>query len=119
MATKEKMTRAPDGQALRLRPGPVPPQARRGGQVNIEITFSMIIIVMLLLGMIRVFFWVGNDLADRRRAHEATLTGDVPPDLDPAMDRSYKQIRPTFYEGTPMDAITINSEIFGPNRLQR
>ncbi len=88
------------------------------GQVNIEITFSMIIIVMLLLSMIRVFFWVGNDLASRRQAHEDTMTGDIPENMDSSTDKSYKQIRPVFYEGTPLDASTINSEIFGVNRLQ-
>ena len=88
------------------------------GQVNIEITFSMIIIVMLLLSMIRVFFWVGNDLADRRRAHEDTLTGDEPADYAPSLDKNYKQIRPVFYEGTPIDAATVSSEIFGINRLK-
>ncbi len=83
------------------------------GQTMIESTFSTIVIVMLMLGMVKVFFWVGSDLAGRRVAHETTLISPVNMDIND----NYRQIRPAFYEGQPMDASTINSEIFGPNRL--
>ncbi len=86
------------------------------GQTMIESTFSVIVIVMLLLSMVRVFFWVGTDLAGRTAAHEQTLISDVPAAGD--IDDNYRQIRPVFYEGTPMDAATVNSEIFGSSRFR-
>ncbi len=86
------------------------------GQTLIESTFSMIVIVALLLSMVKVFFWVGTDLAARAAAHEQTLVTDVPVGSVDIND-NYRQIRPVFYEGTPMDAATVNSEIFGPDRL--
>lgn len=87
----------------------------RLGQTMIESTFSMIVIVMLLLSMVKVFFWVGASLSNRRAAHEQTLVSPVPPGGD--MNDNYRQIRPVYYEGTPMDAATIRSDIFGSNRL--
>ena len=88
------------------------------GQAMIESTFSIIVIVLLILSMIRVFFWVGSDLARRRAAHEQTL---ITPIVNPNagnIDEVYRQIRPMFYEGSPMDATTISSDIFGVNRLR-
>lgn len=85
------------------------------GQTLIEGTFSIVIIVMLLLAMVRVFFWVGTDLANRAAAHEQTLVTSV---ADDKIDQNYRQIRPVFYEGTPMDATTVNSEIFGSDRFK-
>ena len=84
------------------------------GQTLIESTFSMIVIVMLILSMVKVFYWVGTDLSNRRAAHEQTLISPIPAG---DVDDNYRQIRPVFYEGTPMDATTINSEIFGADRL--
>lgn len=84
------------------------------GQAMIEVTFSVVVIVALLLGMIRVFTWVGLDLSKRRIAHEDVLVNPV--NAANATD-VYRQIRPAFYEGTPMNAATINSEIFGTNRM--
>ncbi len=85
------------------------------GQTLIEGTFSVIVIVMLLFAMIRVFFWVGEDLSSRAAAHERTLVEGV---MTSDIDENYRQIRPTFYEGTPMDAATVNSAIFGSNRFR-
>ncbi len=86
------------------------------GQATIESTFSIIVIVMLILSMIRLFFWVGSDLAARRVAHEQVLL--TPVSGGPGtIDENYRQIRPMFYEGSPMDATTISSDIFGANRL--
>lgn len=84
------------------------------GQTIIESTFGMLALVLLMLGMIRVFFWVGADLSSRRAAHEQTLVEPVI--AGETMDH-YRQIRPVFYEGIPMDATTVNSEIFGTNRI--
>ncbi len=87
---------------------------RSCGQAMIEVTFSVVVIVGLLLGMIRVFTWVGVDLSSRRGAHEDVLLSVV--NAACATD-VYRQIRPSFYEGTPINAATINSEIFGANRM--
>lgn len=85
------------------------------GQTMIESTFGVLVIVMLILSLVRVFFWVGADLAARSSAHERTLVTDV---TSTDMDENYRQIRPTFYEGLPMNATTIRSDIFGVNRLR-
>ena len=85
------------------------------GQTMIEITFSVIVVVLLILSMVKVFFWVGTDLSNRRAAHEQALVS--PDESGGNLDDQYRQIRPQFYEGTPMDATTVNSEIFGLDRL--
>ncbi len=85
------------------------------GQTIIESTFGIIVLVLLMLGMIRVFFWVGADLSSRRAAHEQTLVSPVRLGVN---SDYYRQIRPVFYEGIPMDATTVNSEIFGTNRFR-
>lgn len=85
------------------------------GQTMIESTFGVLVIVMLILSLVRVFFWVGADLAARSSAHERTLVTDITSD---DIDQNYRQIRPTFYEGLPMNATTIRSDIFGVNRLR-
>lgn len=45
------------------------------GQVTLEFTFAMIMVVFLALGMIWAFKWSGNDLIERRKAHETSLIG--------------------------------------------
>jgi len=85
------------------------------GQAMIEVTFSIVVIVALMLAMIKVFSWVGRDLSSRRGAHEQTL---VSPVVGANLIDVYRQIRPSFYEGTPIDAATVNSEIFGANRMR-
>lgn len=78
------------------------------GQTNIEMTFSVVVILIMFLGMIRVCYWVGNDLSGRRDAHVRTLTEPIGSDIN----ENYKQIRPSFYDGKPMDAVTVSSNIF-------
>ncbi len=85
------------------------------GQTMIESTFGVLVIVMLILSLVRVFFWVGADLAARSAAHERTLVTPVTSD---DVNENYRQIRPMFYEGLPMNATTIRSDIFGVNRLR-
>lgn len=85
-------------------------------QAMIEVTFSVIVIVALILGMIRVFAWVSRDLSTRRGAHEQVLMSPVAPGS--ATVDTYRQLRPEFFEGSPVDAALINSEIFGSNRMR-
>ena len=86
------------------------------GQAMIEATFSIVVLVGLILSMIKVFSWVGRDLSNRRAAHEQSLISPIANGATDVND-TYRQIRPSYYEGTPIDAAMINSEIFGSNRM--
>lgn len=73
------------------------------GQVTLEFTFALIVIVLLVLGMIRVFQWGGKDLYQRRLAHETLLESNVPP---------LNQLEPYFYSSTTFNAAK-PSNVFG------
>ena len=73
------------------------------GQTMIEFSFCLIVIIILLLGMIKVFVWSGKDLADRRKMHEKVLTN---PYFSPE-----EQIRPGFYYSSRVHA-EVDSNIF-------
>jgi len=49
----------------------------RKGQVILEFTFCMIVILIMMYGVIKVFHWTGRDIVARQRAHELTLTANV------------------------------------------
>jgi len=67
------------------------------GQVILEFTFCMVIVMLMIYGVAKVFFWTGRDLAERRQAHDAVLTGGGTP---------RDQITPDFYTKlTKMNAI--------------
>jgi hypothetical protein len=81
----------------------LPPKAsrRRGapGQVIIEFTFCLIIVLLMIYGVTKVFFWAGRDLVERRKAHdELLISGGSPP----------QQIAPDFYTPVKMNAIWVN-----------
>ena len=82
------------------------------GQATIEFTFTMVIVVLLLFGMIQVAVWSGMDLADRRKAHEDFLTttsirqGGVKKEI-----YGKEQTNPTFYYSSPIGA-AVSSNIF-------
>jgi hypothetical protein len=76
---------------------------RRCGQAMIEFSFSMIVIVVLLIGMIKVFVWSGKDLLMRREMHESVL-------MDPS-STPRQQIRPTFYYSTRFNA-AVESNVY-------
>jgi hypothetical protein len=50
------------------------------GQVILEFTFCMIVIMIMIFGITRVLFWTGNDLATRRLSHEERITLFPDPD---------------------------------------
>lgn len=83
--------------------------ASHRGQVNIEITFSFIVVMMLILGMIKVFYWVSDDLTARRVAHENSLI-----EWSPAGDinDNYRQIRPVFYESSAINGVVLDNDFF-------
>ena len=73
-------------------------------QATIEFTFSMVIATLLLLGMVHVLVWSGQDLVDRRHAHETFLPDDTQSGVD--------QTRPTLFYASPI-AATVTSNLFG------
>ncbi len=66
------------------------------GQVILEFTFSLIVIMLLLYGTMMVFRWSGVDLADRIITHNNVLING---------GGSLDQINPYFYKGTPMNSM--------------
>jgi len=74
--------------------------------VFLEFTLAAILTVLLLAGMVRVFFWTGTDLAQRRLAHERILTENCS-----GATCGLRQLRPVFYRGSEIKA-AINSDIF-------
>jgi hypothetical protein len=71
----------------------------RSGQVTLEFTFALVIITLLALGMIWVFQWAGNDIAQRKKIYEQKF-------VDPS---SFQE---PFYTSTDIRA-AVNSNIFG------
>ena len=57
----------------------------RKGQVILEFTFCMIVILIMIYGVIKVFHWTGRDIVARQRAYETTLFAPVSPrnQIDP------------------------------------
>lgn len=78
--------------------GAVRPRGAQG-QVVIEFTFCLIIVLLMIYGVTKVFFWAGRDLVERRKAHDALLTADAAPP---------QQINPDFYTPVKMNAIWVN-----------
>jgi len=76
---------------------------QHAGQATIEFTFGMIVTVLLLMGMVQVLIWTGQDLAKRRAGHEEHLILDV---------RGTIQTDPTFYYSTTV-AAPVPTNIFG------
>jgi len=66
------------------------------GQVILEFTFCMIVILIMIYGVIKVFHWTGIDIVERQRAHETILLEDV---------SSRDQITPFFYAPVRLNAI--------------
>ena len=67
------------------------------GQVILEFTFCMIVILIMIFGIIKVFHWTGSDLVERQRAHTTVL-------LDSGLTPR-EQIDPFFYAPVKMNAI--------------
>ena len=68
----------------------------RKGQVILEFTFCMIVILIMIFGVIKVFHWTGTDIVERQTAHTTVLLEDVSP---------REQIDPFFYQPVRMNAI--------------
>lgn len=66
------------------------------GQVILEFTFCMIVILIMIYGVVKVFHWAGEDVVERQRAHDSVLLGGGSP---------RDQINPYFYGAADMNAI--------------
>ena len=69
-------------------------------QLTIEFTFTMVAVVLLIVGMIKVFHWTGNDLAERRKMHERELLK--------------QNIGPVSFPPVKINAV-VSSNVFGTN----
>ena len=66
-------------------------------QSTVEFTFAMIVIMFLIYGMVRVFRWVGMDLANRRVAQDSSMTA--------GNYNALAQLNPDFYRVQSMDSL--------------
>ncbi|MEW5894924.1 MAG: hypothetical protein AB1650_04090 [Candidatus Omnitrophota bacterium] len=79
-------------------------KSKRNAQATMEFTFAMLVVVLLLIGMIQVMVWTGEDLANRRQAYEESMIRNLP-GWQQADDEPY-------YYSTPV-ASAVPSNIFG------
>ena len=71
-------------------------EKQKAGQVILEFTFCFIIVLLMIYGVAKVFFWTGKDLSSRQRAHDSVLLSGATP---------LQQIRANFYVPERMNAI--------------
>lgn len=74
-------------------------------QVTLEFMFAVLIVVLLAIGMIRVFQWAGEDVFRRRSEHEWSLRQGNNPRA---------QLQDDFFTSVDINA-TVDSNIFGDN----
>ncbi|MDO8579978.1 MAG: pilus assembly protein [Candidatus Omnitrophota bacterium] len=87
----------PKTKPLTLYSPPTPkPLDQKKGQVILEFSFSMMVVLLLMFGTIMVFRWTGLDLVARQKSHDALLFNE---DLTPE-----EQIDPFFHAPLPMNA---------------
>ena len=76
-------------------------------QAIVEFTFSMVVVVLLMMAMTQLIVWSSQELVERRKAHEKTLTSWNP---------ILKQTKPDFFFTTSMNT-SVPSDIFGDRNL--
>lgn len=81
---------------------------RAQGQVTLEFTFSMIIVILLMYGIIQVMSWIATSLAERRVSSDQSLTATVAVEdwndiyTDPS---PLTQLQPEFYSPKKMNLV--------------
>ena len=79
------------------------------GQVIMEFTFCMIIVMLMIFSTMMIFRWVGLDLAERRMAHDEALTQDVPASPEYSYAQRSQgpmiQLQSRFYKPIKMNAV--------------
>ena len=80
--------------------------AGKKAQSTLEFTFSMVVFLLLMYGMMMAFRWVGVDLGERRIAHEGALLSPVNEGWSRgAGDSSVSQLDPNFYSMKKMGLV--------------
>ena len=78
------------------------------GQVTLEFTFCLIIVILLMYGMIQVLSWIGMTLTERRAKSEQSLTSFTAVEnwRDPNRDPSpLTQLQTDFYTSKKMKLV--------------
>ncbi len=85
----------------------MPRYKKNSGQTTIEFAFSMIIIMLMIYGMVMIFYWTGSDLIGRSKGHDAQLITAINPNYSSGSpeDGPLKQIAPYFYYPQKMNAV--------------
>jgi len=78
----------------------------------VEFTAGMVFVIILLIGMIKVFAWSGREHFKRRMAHEAILTEDILNTCGESSECVLRQIRPLYYDTTDIRAV-VTTNIYG------
>lgn len=79
------------------------------GQVILEFTFCMIVIMLMIYGVTKVMIWTGRDFAGRSAAHDQTLYKHFNPDYGAIGEGPAEQIDPYFYTPVGMNAIFVGN----------
>ncbi len=75
------------------------------GQVLLEFTFCMIVVLLMLFSLIMVLRWAGVDLAERRMAHDETIVrGSTTEGVTNALV-PMRQLDTFFYHSIRMNAV--------------
>ena len=76
------------------------------GQVILEFTFCLIVVLLLIYAVMKAFKWAGVDLVERRMAHDQGLTQTVPDNWHVRqVDGPLRQLDPEFYKAKKMGLI--------------
>ena len=83
-------------------------QKRNSAQVIVEFTFSLIMVLLILYGIVKVIRWSGVSLADRRIEHDRILNTNVPDNFPTFAQGPLRQVYPDFYNVKDMNLIFNN-----------
>jgi hypothetical protein len=76
------------------------------GQVMIEFTFAMLVVMFMMWSTVMIFRWAGKDLAERRISHDLSLRDpSVDQDWSVVSESPLKQIDPYFHDPIELNAI--------------
>jgi hypothetical protein len=75
------------------------------GQVVLEFTFCMIIVLIMLFGITKILVWSGRSYAGCNNAHDETLYRSFKENYKNIENGPSKQIDPYFYTPVKMNAI--------------
>ena len=82
-----------------------PLESSGNGQVVTEFAFCMIIVMLLSYATIKAFQWSGVNLAERRAAHERTLSQPIDEKWGDPKDGPLKQLDTGFFTSNKMGMV--------------